>query len=162
MSVLDELQKLAAGTAKTVTQKSSDIVEAARLNIAINAEEDKIQKLQLAIGRRIYEEYACNGAIAGDAAGDVAGLCAQASILEGNARDMKSKLYSLRNVKECPKCKEVLDADMVFCYSCGHRQDEPAEYADESGAGSGDPGGAAVEPVEFVRSDGGDTGADED
>jgi hypothetical protein len=159
MSVLDELQKLAAGTAKTVTQKSSDIVEAARLSIAINAEEDRIQKQHLAIGRRIYEEYASNGAIAGDVAGDVAGLCAQASIMEGNVRDMKSKLYSLRNVKECPKCKEVLDADMLFCYSCGHRQDGSAECAGEGGGGSG---GAAGGPVEFVRSDGGDTGADED
>jgi hypothetical protein len=161
MSVLDELQKLAAGTARTVTQRSADIVEAARLNIAINAEEDKIQKLYLAIGRRIYEEYAEKGAIVGD----VAELCAQAGILEGNVRDMKGKLFSLRNVKECPCCKEVLDADMQFCYHCGQKQ----AFADEgrpaaaSGAGSAKPEPEPeLEPVEFVRSDGGDAGADED
>jgi hypothetical protein len=195
MSVIDELQRLAAETTKTVTKKSSDFVEIAKLNIAINAEEEKIQRQYLAIGRRIYEAFSAGGYVAATsddivdegAAGDVSELCWQLHAIEINVRRLKDRLLHLRNVKECQFCNEILDSEMVFCHRCGKKQ--PAHRtADESG-GSGEcgksdahgendahgnggehgesgnranQGGEKDEHGGYMRSDGGDTGIDED
>jgi hypothetical protein len=149
MSVLNDITKVVTETAKNAAKMSYDMVEVTRLNVAIGGETDKIHKLFYQIGEKVYEKYLEKSDIIDD---EIAESCGTVKDLEKNIAEMRSKILSLKKAKECPKCKEILDIDMVFCYKCGEKQpvveiiieetevpdcEEAAEDSDSDG-GNGD------------------------
>ena len=119
MSVLDEITRAVTDTARTAAKMSSDMVEVTRLNVAISAEEDKIDKLLHEIGRKVYEKYVDNNAVIDE---EIAESCAIVKDYERNIAEMNAKILNLKKVKECSNCKEILDIDMTFCFKCGEKQ----------------------------------------
>ena len=118
MSVLNDLTKVVTDTAKTVGKKSSDMMEVTKLNLAISSEEEKIEKQLFEIGSKVYQEF-CETGTTGES---VLELCKDVQFMEHSIVDMKTRILNLRNIKECPQCKEMLEIDMAFCFKCGASQ----------------------------------------
>jgi hypothetical protein len=95
MSVLDDITKVVTETARTAARISSDVVEVTRLNVAINGEEDKIDKQFYVIGKKVYEKYLDKSDIIDD---DIAESCSAVKDMERNIAEMKSKILSLKKV----------------------------------------------------------------
>ena len=128
MSVLDDLTRVVTDTAKSVSKKSSSMVEVTRLSMAINTEEDRIQRQFYEIGKKVYTEYTLDKGWDEE----IAEMCKSVQVMEKNIADMKTKILNLRKIKECPKCSEILDIDMMFCYKCGESQPIVATIVEET------------------------------
>ena len=119
MSVINEITKAVTDTAKTAAKISSEMVEVTKLNVAISVEEDKISKQFFEIGKKVYGKYASKSAIDDN---DIIELCELIKDMERNIAEMRTRIFNLKKIKECPVCKEILDIDMAFCFKCGARQ----------------------------------------
>lgn len=129
MSVLDNITRKVTDTAKAAAKKSGSVVEVTKLNMSINTEEDKIRKIYTEIGKQLYSDYS-EGKIVGER---LLEYCTKIDEVINSIEEMREKILELRNVKACPNCGMELDMDMVYCYKCGRKQDEPekAEKSDE-------------------------------
>ena len=119
MSVLDNITRKVTDTAKAAAKMSGNVVEVTRLNMSINAEEEKIRKIYTEMGKQLYEDYA-EGKIVGE---KLMEHCTKIDEIIGSIDDMREKILELRNVKACPNCGMELDVDMVYCYKCGKKQE---------------------------------------
>ncbi len=133
MSVLDNITKKVTDTAKAAAKKSGSVVEVTRLNININAEEEKIRKIYSEMGKQLYEDYN-EGKIVGE---KLLEHCLKIDEIIGGIADMREKILELKNIKACPNCGMELDIEMEYCYKCGRKQDEPQreEIAEKSESG---------------------------
>lgn len=122
VSVLDNITRKVTDTARAAAKMSGNVVEVTRLNMSINAEEEKIRKIYTEMGKQLYEDYA-EGRIVGE---KLLEHCTKIDEIIGNIEDMREKILELRNVKACPNCGMELDVDMVYCYKCGKKQEMPA------------------------------------
>jgi vacuolar-type H+-ATPase subunit I/STV1 len=99
MDFFNNLGKKIGNTAKSVTKKSEELVEATKVNMAIDKEEDKIKKLMLEIGLELYSKFT-----AGESFGDeLDEKCAQIKAVEDNIADLRDKVKNLK----APKVNEV-------------------------------------------------------
>ncbi|MGI6669677.1 MAG: zinc-ribbon domain-containing protein [Acetivibrionales bacterium] len=121
MSVLDNITRKVTDTAKAAAKKSSSVVEVTRLNMSINAEEEKIKKLYTEMGKQLYEEYCEGKAIDGK----LLEKCMKIDEIIANIDEMREKILELKNVKACPNCGMVLDISMEYCHKCGKKQEVP-------------------------------------
>ncbi|HEX2946398.1 MAG TPA: zinc ribbon domain-containing protein [Clostridia bacterium] len=121
VSVLDNITRKVTDTAKAAAKMSGNVVEVTRLNMSINAEEEKIRKIYTEMGKQLYEDYT-EGKIVGE---KLLENCTRIDEIIGNIDDMREKILELRNVKACPNCGMELDVDMVYCYKCGKKQEMP-------------------------------------
>ncbi len=120
MSVLDNFTKRVTDTAKAAAKKSGSVVEVTRLNMNINAEEDKVRKIYSDIGKQLYEDYT-EGKNVGD---KILEYCLKIDEVIKSIDEMREKILELRNVKACPNCGMELDVEMEYCYKCGRKQEE--------------------------------------
>jgi len=119
MSVLNEITKAVTDKAKTAARISSDMVEVTKLNVAIGGEEDKINKLYNEIGKKVYANFSESKDVGIE---EIADSCSAIKEIERNISEMKARIFSLKKIKECSGCKEILDVDMSFCFKCGEKQ----------------------------------------
>jgi len=129
MSVLEKFSKKITETAKAAAKKSGDIVEVTKLNMSISAEEDKIKKAYMEIGKLIYERYSKGKSVPEG----IEGICEKIKAYEDNINEMKEKIYTLKNIKICPSCNAELEMDVNFCPRCGMKQEKvkPEEQLNE-------------------------------
>jgi ribosomal protein L40E len=118
MSIFDNIIKIVTDTAKVATKKSGELVEVTRLNMNISAEQDKIDKICLSIGKTIYEAFK-KGERAPD---NFIESCKDATEHEENIKNIKQKILELKNLKICAECGAELDADTAYCSKCGAKQ----------------------------------------
>ena len=128
MSVLDNITKKVTDTAKAAARKSGSVVEVTRLNMSINAEEEKIRKIYQDMGRQLYEDYTEGKSVEDKLLEN----CVKIDGIMANIDEMREKILELRNIKACPNCGTELDIDMEYCHKCGRKQDQ-AETAGENG-----------------------------
>ncbi|MGE5614715.1 MAG: hypothetical protein ACM3XR_09940 [Bacillota bacterium] len=121
MSVLDNITRKVTDTAKAAAKISSSVVEVTRLNMSINAEEDKIKKLYTEMGKLLYEDY-CDGRTV---EGKLLEKCMKIDEIIENIDEMREKILELKNVKACPNCGTVLEMEMEYCHKCGRKQEVP-------------------------------------
>ena len=120
MSVLENITKKVTDTAKAAAKKSGSVVEVTRLNMNINAEEEKVRKMYTDMGKQLYGDYV-EGKIVGE---KLLEHCTRIDEIIGNIDEMRTKILELRNVKACPNCGMELDMEMGYCYKCGRKQEE--------------------------------------
>lgn len=120
MSVLDNITRKVTDTAKAAAKKSGSVVEVTKLNMNINAEEDKVRKIYSDMGKQLYEDYT-EGKSVGE---KLLEHCIKIDEIITNIDEMREKILELRNVKACPNCGMELDIEMDYCYKCGRKQDE--------------------------------------
>jgi hypothetical protein len=107
-------------TAKAAAKMSGSVVEVTRLNMNINAEEEKVRKIYSDMGKQLYEDYT-EGKSVGD---KILEYCVKIDEIIATIDEMREKILELRNIKACPNCGMELDIEMEYCYKCGRKQDD--------------------------------------
>ncbi len=128
MAFFENLGKKVGEAAQAVSKKSSELVEITKLNVNINAEEDKIQKLLSQIGKLVYEKFASTGA----ADNDVRELCETIAGHEQTINELKEKIAQIKGTKQCINCGTEMERTQIFCSKCGTKNEiveAPAEEA---------------------------------
>lgn len=125
MAFLENLGKKVGEAAQAAAKKSGELVETTKLNVNINSEEDKVQKLCTQIGRKVYEKYSA----AGIADEDVKDMCEAIKVHEQNIKSLRDKIMEVKGVKTCANCGSEMDKAQLFCAKCGSRIEVPAPAA---------------------------------
>lgn len=121
MAFFRELGEKVGKAAQTAAKKSNELVETTKVNMSINSEEEKIQKLFKQIGELIFEDFKNNT----DTGENVVDLCKQIVTHEQAIKELKEKLMVIKNIKPCPNCGAEVEAAAPFCPKCGAKQEEP-------------------------------------
>jgi len=119
MSFLDNIGKAAQAAAK----KSSELVEVTKLNMNVNSEEDKIQKIFNQIGKTVYDKFKTDGSIIPE----FTELCESVKVHEDTVASLKQKILEVKNIKSCVNCGAEMEAISQFCVKCGAKQPEAAQ-----------------------------------
>lgn len=115
MAFLENLTKRVGEAAQTAAKKSGELVEITKLNLNVNAEEDKVNKLYLQIGKKVYASY-----ISGEAADStIQNDCRTITEHEGTIKEIKDKIMQVKNVKICVGCEAEMEKTAMFCVKCG-------------------------------------------
>jgi len=117
-NISKNISKRVTEVAQVAAKKSSEVVEITKLNMSINAEEDKIQKLYEEIGKIIYDCFKSQE----DVPEEIKEFCAEIQESENNIKKYKKRILELKSLKLCPNCGAELEGDENFCPQCGARQ----------------------------------------
>lgn len=128
MTLLDNITKKVTETARAAARKSGDLVEVTKLYMSIGAEEDKIDKVYVQIGKVVYERYTEGKAIDEE----LKILCEEIKGYMDNISDMKQKIFELKKIKYCPACDTELDIEAAYCFRCGAKQEIPQQEVEKS------------------------------
>ena len=128
MSFFDNLGKKVGEAAQVAAKKSSDLVEITKLNMAIGAEEDKIEKAYAKIGKEIFAKFTSNYEVDPD----VVAFCEEIKTYQDTISNLKEKLMDLKNVKLCTGCKAELEKNAMFCPKCGAKQEKQPDETSQS------------------------------
>lgn len=120
MSFLDSFGRKAKEAAQEVAKRSGELVEVTKLNINISNEEEKIRKLYLKMGKKIYETYKDQQPVDNE----FEETCKEIDAIFENIENMKQKILEIKNIKRCGECGKELAQDAAFCIKCGAKQPE--------------------------------------
>jgi ribosomal protein L40E len=127
MSFWDSFGRKAKEAAQEVAKKSGELVEVTRLNISISNEEDKVRKLYLEMGKKIYDTYRGSQPVDNE----FEEICKKIDNIMENIESMKQKILEIKNIKLCVNCGKELEQDAAFCAKCGTKQPEQTSYRPE-------------------------------
>lgn len=117
------VSKTVTKTYKVATEKSSNLIEEAKLRMQIASENDKISEKLEKIGGLVYEDFkAGNSAYA-----DFEDLCKEIENSEIAVCNMKAKILEMKKMKLCHVCGTSLSAEDRYCSKCGAEQEIPDE-----------------------------------
>ncbi|MBO8128112.1 MAG: zinc ribbon domain-containing protein [Peptococcaceae bacterium] len=109
--------KVKEGT-KTISERSGELVEAAKIRAAIARAESEVLKKETELGRLIYKWYEEQG-VGGP---EEAKICEEIKALKEEIAELKERLTG--DVPEgmyCKKCSAKLEEDANYCSKCGYR-----------------------------------------
>ncbi|MDQ2086354.1 hypothetical protein RBH29_07920 [Herbivorax sp. ANBcel31] len=121
MTFLKDITKRVSNSAKVAAKKSGNMVEATKLGLNINTEEEKIQKAYAKIGERIYNLYESEETVDNE----YKEVCEEIMKYKENIQSMKDKILLLKNIKICPECDAELECKDAYCNMCGAKQEIP-------------------------------------
>ncbi len=122
MAFLENLGKAAQAAAK----KSGELVEVTKLNVNINSEEDKIQKLYTQIGKSVFQRYSATG----ESSDEIKETCEAITVHEQNIKSLREKIAELKGTKQCIGCGAEMERTQIFCSKCGTKNEmTPADSA---------------------------------
>lgn len=120
MSFLENLGKTISGAAQTAAKKSGEMVEITKINMSIGSEEDKIEKLQTEIGKKVYDSSVAGTPISLD---DFKDMCNEITERSNTIKDLKAKILEVKSIKLCTSCGAELEREVQFCNKCGTKQE---------------------------------------
>lgn len=94
MPFFDNLSKKIGETAQSATKKTSELIEVNKLNSSIHEEEEKIEKLLLDIGKRIYDKYNQNT----EEPSDYLDICGEIDVHYESIKVMKFKIAEIKGL----------------------------------------------------------------
>ncbi len=100
---------------KVVASKTSNIVDATKLNLSLNETENKIEKLYVKIGESIYASH-LQGAEYED---EIGRICAEIGELKATAGSIRDQIADLKNSVSCAECGQYNDKSNGYCSKCG-------------------------------------------
>jgi len=109
MSFIDNLKR----TGKNIAQKTSDVVEIQKLNLAISQEKEKVKKIYSQVGEEVYRQF-----ILGNDLG-FSDKCSEIAGYEAKIEELQNKIMNLKNTKKCGGCGAEISDDAAFCPKCG-------------------------------------------
>ncbi len=128
MSFFNKLGKKIEDATQTAAKKSNELVETTKINVEIKSEEDKIGKLYLEIGKKVYE----NCSIDDEIFKGFKEICDQIENSKTKIEKLKERALKMKNIKLCSNCNEELSKDNKYCDQCGMKQ-EVVEQKEEDG-----------------------------
>ncbi|MGE5327980.1 MAG: zinc ribbon domain-containing protein [Deltaproteobacteria bacterium] len=145
MSFLENLGKTISGAAQTAAKKSGEMVEITKINMSIGSEEDKIEKLQMQIGKKVYENSVAGTPISAD---DFKDACNEITERNNTIKDLKAKILEVKSIKLCTSCGAELEKEVQFCNKCGSKQEAIAVETAQTAAEAACPKCSAALPAD--------------
>ncbi len=128
MAFFEDLGKKLTSAGQAVAQKTKEVAEIAKLNLAIADNEKQINKTYQEIGKLYVEKYADN---VGE---DFAELVSTIKQAEEEIASLEKQINELKGVCKCEQCGAELNEEVSFCSECGAQivKEEPAEATEEN------------------------------
>ncbi len=136
MSIFESFTRKVTDTARVGVRKAGEVVEITKLNISINAEEERILKVYAEMGKYVYDLYR-NGKLVDE---NLKAMCGMIDSSRESIQEMRKRILDIKGMKLCPACGNELELDMVYCPQCGKKQETDApkscpECKEEDGEG---------------------------
>lgn len=113
-----EFPKKVTKTCKVAGEKSSQLIEEAKLRLNIANLNDKISDKLAEIGALVYEDYKSGNS----SYADFEELCKSIEEDEIAVSEMKTVILKMKKLKQCEVCEASLNIDDKFCSKCGAEQ----------------------------------------
>lgn len=140
MAFFQDLGKKITNVAQDASKKTNELIEISKLNSSINAEKSAITETHKKIGVTIYSLYSAGEGVPDAVAADVQNIATRLQNitgLENKIAEVKAEADRSRaenaaaapvaagaaGTKFCSSCGAPLDAGMLFCGKCGHKND---------------------------------------
>lgn len=120
MGFFNDLGKKASEAYNVTKEKTTKLSGELKLKGKINECKNKIEDLQLEIGKIIYTEYK-NGT-KGENDEEISVKCEEISNLEKDIKQAEDDILALKDIKKCVSCNAELSLEMEFCSKCGTKQ----------------------------------------
>ena len=127
MAFFNDFKELFQNAAQTVTNKTKDGMETARLASESRSVANDLAAVYEQIGRVYVESEGRN-------AEELTLLAAKAVALKERMEGLERQRMQLRNQSRCPACGAAAAKDARFCSSCGRRMPESAPEAEKAPA----------------------------
>lgn len=121
-----DISKTVSRTCKVATEKSSQLIEEAKLRLQIANANDTISEKLEEIGALVYEDYKSGN----PSYTDFEDLCKEVEEQEVMISNMKSTILKAKKLKQCEVCENPLALDDKYCSKCGAEQPEIIEEKD--------------------------------
>lgn len=118
---------VATETYNTVAEKSSKMIEDAKLRMSISSKENDIEEIYIAMGKTVYEDYK-EGKNVGKSFTKEA---KKIDDLNKEIAEMNTKILYNKNQRICEKCGKIIPLESTFCSSCGTKQ-KPIKFKEEN------------------------------
>lgn len=113
---MDDFKQTISKITKTITKTSSDVIKTTKLNISLSAEEEKLNKIYLDIGKKVHEIYSFGGSLGKFFDEQYAAIVKQEKIID----KIKSEINLKSGAKTCPNCGNAIALGSSFCSHCGN------------------------------------------
>lgn len=130
MDIFENIGKKASDTYKVAAEKTSKIVEIAKLKINMNNNKDKINDLYKKIGETVYAKHLEGKGIEEEYLND----CIEIDLIAAEVEEARQRILELNELRQCEKCHSEIDMEHKYCPKCGKKQPVVAkkeEKADE-------------------------------
>lgn len=127
MSFFKKITESVSKGVSTAAEKAQQTVEITRLNAQISGKRKEIEKLQIEIGKSIFEAYKVKDLSIAES--KVVPACDQIEIIHGEIAVLNNRIMALRNEKDCV-CGRRVPYETRFCSDCGHPFPEPEPVAE--------------------------------
>lgn len=101
--------------AGSAVNKTNNVVNKAKINYAIGANEGKIKDILAEIGKIVYDEYK-NGS---EFPEDIESKLAAAEELYDEINELKARIADMSDDIICPECGEACPKESEYCLKCG-------------------------------------------
>ncbi len=108
--------KISRGT-KTLSQKSSELFDIAKVKLDIASEKDKIGKLYEEIGKSVYRDY--KGGNLKEK--QVMDKCQLIDEINYKINRLNRKVMQIKGGTVCGNCGEAVDSLQQYCHICGRK-----------------------------------------
>lgn len=113
MAILNEFSEKLSQVGQTVTQKTKQFAETAKLSSKVSEEEKKLKECYVKIGQLYVSKFGT------DPDADFAELVTELHECEDNVKKYKDQLKELKGYTVCAKCGADVVAGSAFCNTCG-------------------------------------------
>ncbi len=112
---------------REVGKKSGQLVEQTKLASKINAEENKMEKLFVQLGEKVYEAFR-DGEEFGE---DYNVIFSDLNMINMSLEELRAEMLEVKGVHICPNCGAEVEKDSQFCTKCGTKMAAEEEAAPE-------------------------------
>lgn len=122
MEWFEQVKDTVVKTAGIAYEKSEQIVDIAKLKLAVAANDNETEKLFKELGKQYFRLE--NGE-------DTKALCEEIigniKIKLSEKEELQNKINSVKNSKTCSTCKKTVAAENLFCPHCGAKLSDDEE-----------------------------------
>ncbi|MEE0945087.1 MAG: zinc-ribbon domain-containing protein [Clostridia bacterium] len=96
--------------ANIAVDKTSSLIDKAKITVAVNDAEKKIKEIMVQIGEYVYDNYGTEA----EFPEEIASKCAE-------IEKLKEEIAELKNAVVCSNCGEYNPSENEFCGKCGEK-----------------------------------------
>lgn len=116
MGFFNDLGNAFNDAAKTVSNKTNEVVEVTKLNNHMNDCIKRINQKYIEMGKKVYEEYKNEPELFER----YQELCMQIDEIQKDLEETKDKISNVKGCKICKNCNNTVAIDSKFCPKCGN------------------------------------------